>query len=126
VKALIVSGSPRLRTAWRDMARLAGVDGVDAGTHEEAVAVRRRTGPIDVALVDWDADPFAAARLVVRLRREDPVSPLCVWVVTSGLDAISLIQAFASGADDLLVTPFSAQALARKLHGADLVRSDCA
>lgn len=126
MKALIVSVSSRLRTAWRDTARLAGVEVFEAGTPEDAVAVLRRTGPIQVALVDWDADPFAAARLVVRLRREDPASPLCVWVVTSGLDSISLIQAFASGADDLLLKPFSAQALARKLGGADLLRDACA
>lgn len=115
-----MAGSGTLRSAWRDAARVAGLQAVEAGGADEALAALRALGPVDVALIEWNPASGEGARLLDRLRAQRDCPPMRLVVVTPDLRCIPLTEAFRAGADDFLLRPFTAETLGRKLQALGL------
>ena len=110
MRALIVSTSWMLRAAWRDAARGAGLQVVEAECAEEARLAVSILGTQELALID--ASLPKAPELVARLRDESECRVLVVAPpAASGPPEPDLPEA-----DAFLQRPFTAAVLARQLE----------
>jgi two-component system, chemotaxis family, chemotaxis protein CheY len=113
--ALVVDDSSSMRSI---LARLLGSIGWtcrDAADGRRALDVLRTGWVPDVLLVDWNMPVMSGLDLLRAVRAEAGYARVRLLVVSSECDPIVVGQALDAGADEYLVKPFTADALASKL-----------
>ncbi|HUP87485.1 MAG TPA: EAL domain-containing protein [Acidimicrobiales bacterium] len=119
-RVLIVDDSEELRGLARLNLSVAGFETEEAGSVAEALDAARRTRPTCV-LVDIDlgaADGNDGLDLCRALRGDPATAEVTIVVVTSSIDRADRVRAFALGADDYIVKPFSPRDLLGRVRAA--------
>lgn len=120
MRALVVDDSRTMRTILSRI--LVGLD-VDVELAEDAPAALERLDENhvpDIALVDWHMPGMNGLELVRAVRAQDRYTSMFIMMVTTEGEPEQIVAALAAGADEYIVKPFTAQAIAEKLSLLDL------
>ena len=102
---LIVEDDPTLRATMVAYARALGLEVVEAGDGEEALARVDAVVP-DLLVTDLSMPRMGGRALLMRLRERPSCAQLPIMVVTADDSRGTKIDIFAAGADDFIVKPF--------------------
>jgi len=120
-RAIIVDDSRAMRALLRRGLESFGYDVIDARDGRDAIKQLAMTRIPDIALVDWNMPEMDGITLI-ELLREDPAYDDMKIVMVSSESAPDRIElALQAGANDYIMKPFSADALAERLEGLGLV-----
>lgn len=113
-RALVADDSSTMRRILIHSLRAVGVESAtEAADGSETVSLFK-PGEFDVVLTDWNMPGKSGLELVLEIRALDAGVPIIM--VTSEAEKGRAAQAIQAGLSDVLVKPFTAEALRQKLH----------
>jgi two-component system, chemotaxis family, chemotaxis protein CheY len=115
VKALIVDDSRAIRMIIGRHMRSLGFATLEAANGQEALNAVARSGPFDLALVDWNMPVMNGLEFVCAVRANRGLDEMAIMMVTSESEQSQVQLAIQAGASEYLMKPFSAEAMEEKL-----------
>ena len=116
MRAIVVDDSRAMRTMLRNILREHEIEVVaEAGNGREALEKLAATGPLDLALLDWNMPVMNGFDLLCTLRADARWASMRVMLVTTETEACQVLRALDAGADEYLFKPFQKEALRDKL-----------
>jgi two-component system chemotaxis response regulator CheY len=116
LRAIVVDDSRAMRTMLRRILQEIGIVVVaEAGDGRDALAKFTETGPIELALLDWNMPVMNGLELLCALRADVSYASMRIMLVTTETEASQILRALDSGADEYLIKPFHKEALHDKL-----------
>lgn len=88
----------------------------EASNGEEAFDLMLAEAPIDLLITDWNMPGLRGLELVQKIRSQERFDATKILVVTSEVEAESMLKALQAGADEYLMKPFAASALREKIE----------
>jgi two-component system chemotaxis response regulator CheY len=117
VKAIIVDDSRVMRSILK---RFLGSEGfqtlIEAGDGEEGLLQLKQTGPVDLALVDWNMPRMNGLEFVRALRSDAALAKVRVMMVTTEAETSQVTLALEAGANEYVMKPFTTEILRGKLE----------
>jgi two-component system chemotaxis response regulator CheY len=113
MRALIVDDSRYIRSYLRSLLEALGFECLEAENGEIALAAIRGC---DLALVDVNMPVMGGLECVRAIRSKPELNSLRIMMVTTEADHTFIEAALEAGADEYLMKPFDAAALADKLQ----------
>ncbi len=115
-RILIIDDSRTLRRILASFLREVDCETVEAGDGLEALEQLEKSGPIQLALVDWDMPRMNGLEFVIAVRAKPEYKDLKLMMVTAQTSMDKMVEALASGADDYLMKPLTKEMLFDKLR----------
>jgi two-component system chemotaxis response regulator CheY len=115
MRAIVVDDSRTVRAILGKMLRGMGFDVFEAEDGRAALAVLDETGPLDLALVDWNMPGMDGLQLVQAVRGDLRLDGMRIMMVTTETDVERIIRALDAGANEYLMKPFTPAAVIEKL-----------
>lgn len=115
MKAIIIDDSRTARSILRRALTQEGFDLIEAGDGRAALDALALSGPVDLALVDWNMPVMTGLEFIRALRALPEFDRTVVMVVTSESEVAQVERALAAGADEYVMKPFTEGALREKL-----------
>ena len=113
MRALVVDdGDTR---SIRELLAGAGFQVYEAAGDREGLEILEDSGPMDLALVDWNLPRAGGPRFVRTVRSRSGFSALRVVMETSRMDTVELLKAARMGVDEHLTRPLTRRKLQEKL-----------
>jgi two-component system chemotaxis response regulator CheY len=116
MKALVLDDSKTMRTIIKRSLQPLGFEAIEAEHGADALERLAETGPVDIALVDWNTPVMNGLEFVCRIRQDARFDSMLVMMVTTESQASSVMRALEAGADEYLMKPFTREALVEKLE----------
>ncbi len=113
IKILIIDDEPQIRRFLSIGLKHAGYDTEEAVDGASAIRLTRAIRP-DLILLDLGLPDMDGQQVVVQLRAEKILAPIMILSVRN--DAVDIITALDSGADDYLTKPFGMEELLARLR----------
>jgi len=114
VIALVVDDSLALRHIHRKALEQASWEVRTAGNGQEALDALEGMPACDMVLTDWHMPVMDGIELVRRIRKHARYAAVPVLMITSEATLDAIDAAMSAGADDVLMKPYSAEALAER------------
>ncbi|HUN89777.1 MAG TPA: response regulator [Terriglobales bacterium] len=121
MRALIVDDSSTMRSVLRMTLRGAGFETVEAGNGVEAVQRLTETGPVDLALVDWNMPRMNGFEFLCTVRANHDRDQMKIVMVTTETELSQVENALRCGANEYLMKPFTRDSVIEKLQILGLV-----
>jgi two-component system, chemotaxis family, chemotaxis protein CheY len=115
MRALIVDDSRFIRDYLKSLLMRRGLDCMAAENGQAGLACLDRSGPYDVALVDWNMPVMGGLEMVKAVRRDHALDNLKILMVTTEAETSHIEAALIAGADEYLMKPFDELGLMEKL-----------
>ena len=115
MKAIVIDDSRAMRTILRRALTLAGFEVVEAGDGREALEQIAASGPLDLALVDWNMPVMTGYDLICEVRSRSELDGMAIMMVTTETELDQVKRALAAGANEYVMKPFDAAILREKL-----------
>ena len=115
LRILVVEDAAEIVTLLRYNLEAAGYRVAEAHDGEEAELQLRERLP-DLVLLDWMLPEMSGIELLRRLRRQPATQALPVIVVTARGEEADRVRALETGADDLVIKPFSVSELLARIE----------
>jgi two-component system chemotaxis response regulator CheY len=115
MRALVVDDSTAMRTILTRMLRELGMEVSQAKDGREALAHIASVGLPDLMLVDWNMPEMNGLELIRAVRQEMGQRSSLMMMVTTETETAQMVKAFAAGANEYLMKPFTKEALIEKL-----------
>ncbi len=112
--ALVVDDSAAMRRIQQKALETLGWTVRTAGNGSEAIDVLATIGTCDLVLTDWHMPGMDGLELVKAIRKEPKYQKVRILMVTSESVLGAVDEALSAGADDLVMKPFSTDALAER------------
>lgn len=112
---LIVDDSSAVRALLAGILKGLGLDVVQAGNGEEALALLESGTEVAAVLLDWRMKPMDGPELLTRLRADRRWRKLKVVMVTAENDADAVRQVAKLGVSAYIVKPFDRSQVAERL-----------
>ncbi len=127
MKALVVDKSNAMRSVLHRMLSQRGIEVAEAEDGLQALDVFRIMGKADLVLASWIPGERSNLDFIARMRHESAHNTMVVLLAAHQPDVRELHSAFIAGADDYLMTPFTAIQMDEKLEqvGLDAQRDKC-
>jgi two-component system, chemotaxis family, chemotaxis protein CheY len=122
MRALIVDDSRFIRIHLRSMLCEQGIECEEAGDGLQGLDRLRSSADFDLALLDWNMPGMTGLEMLRQMRAEG-FTDVKVLMVTTEADNDFILSALEAGADEYLMKPFEAAALAGKLAMLGLVEA---
>ncbi len=122
MRALIVDDSRFIRTHLRSMLTEQGMECEEASDGLQGLDLLRTSADFDLALLDWNMPAMTGLEMLRQMRAEG-FTNVKVLMVTTEADNDFILSALEAGADEYLMKPFEAAALADKLAMLGLVEA---
>ena len=74
-----------------------------------------KTGPVDLALVDWNMPEMNGLELVQAVRKDDRLSALRLMMVTTETEMQQIGRAMEAGANEYIMKPFTEEIVRDKI-----------
>lgn len=120
MQAIVVDDSSAMRRILTGMLGRLGFDTVEAADGVAALEVLKDTGPIELALVDWNMPHMNGIDLVRRIRVRRDFDSMRIMMVTTESDTSRVVEALGAGVDEYVMKPFTEEVIASKLQLLDL------
>jgi len=91
-----------------------GFDVIEAGNGREALEQLERSGPVVVALVDWNMPEMSGYEFVCAVRANPARNTMQIIMVTSESEMERVVSALEAGANEYMMKPFTVDALRDK------------
>lgn len=121
MKAIVIDDSKAMRRILRTALVTQGFEVVEARDGREAIQCLRKTGELDLALIDWNMPEMTGLELIELLRADTGFSNMRLMMVTTETEPEQVHRALIAGADEYLMKPFTSETLALKLQTLGLV-----
>jgi two-component system chemotaxis response regulator CheY len=115
MKALVVDDSRATRTILKRSLANAGFEVVEAGDGKQALDELAKTGPLDLALVDWNMPVMTGYELICEVRARRDLDRMAIMMVTTESEATQVQRALDAGANEYVMKPFTDDVLKEKL-----------
>ncbi|MEI9937581.1 MAG: response regulator [Pseudomonadota bacterium] len=115
MKALVVDDSRAIRMIVTRQMKALGFVTLEAGNGCEALEALARSGPFDVALVDWNMPVMDGLAFVRAVRGDRGFDEMAIMMITSESEQDQVQRAIDAGASEYLMKPFSPGAIEEKL-----------
>lgn len=116
MRALVVDDSAAMRAVLRMILKQSGFEVVEAKHGKDGIAVLKQTGPVDVALVDWNMPEMGGLEFLQALRCEHEFDHMRIMMVTTETDLDQVQKALGLGANEYVMKPFNREIILDKLH----------
>jgi len=113
-RILIVEDEPDVLLLLENRVRGAGHEVVSASDGERGLELALAEQP-DLVVLDWMMPKLDGIEVLERLRSDDTGRALKVLMLTARSQQNDVEQAFAAGADDYIVKPFSSRELIERI-----------
>jgi two-component system chemotaxis response regulator CheY len=115
MKILLVDDSKTMRSIQKKyLGTNPGVQFVEAGDGIEALTALATSGPVDLALVDWNMPNMDGHTLVQKIRATDKKTPIIMC--TTEAEKARVIEALKAGVNNYVVKPFTEEILLEKVE----------
>lgn len=115
MKAIVVDDSRATRMILKRALSAQGFDVVEAGDGKQALEELQKTGPLDLALVDWNMPVMTGYELIKEVRAQKAMDRMAIMMVTTESEASQVQKALDAGANEYVMKPFTDQVLREKL-----------
>ena len=92
-----------------------GFEVTEACHGKDALERLRTTGPVELALVDWNMPEMNGYQLIQAIRSDASFAAMRLMMVTTEAEAASVSAALTAGANEYVMKPFTADVLRDKL-----------
>lgn len=120
MRVLVVDDSRAMRIIIASILRELGREVIEAGNGREAIDVLVNHPDIEVALVDWNMPVMNGIELIRHLRSQREYDRLRIMMVTTESESEQVATAFAAGANEYVMKPFTKEILMAKLSLLDV------
>lgn len=118
MKALIVDDSSTMRRIIKKALQEMGMDSVEAGDGNEALASLRSAPDIDFVLLDWNMPNMNGFETLKAIKADDATASIPVLMVTTEAERSQVVKAIQAGAKQYVVKPFTTDILVEKIKKA--------
>lgn len=115
MRAMVVDDSRAMRHMLGKMLKALGFEVSEAGNGREGVERLRESGPLDLALVDWNMPEMNGYEFVCAVRADKAYEAMPLVMVTTETEMEQVAKALAAGANEYVMKPFTPAALTEKL-----------
>jgi two-component system, chemotaxis family, chemotaxis protein CheY len=115
-RAIVVDDSSAMRAVLRGLLKQFGFSVLEAKNGAAGLDLLRETGPIQLALVDWNMPEMGGLEMLRSIRVDDEFDSMKVMMVTTETDLDQVKKALGTGADEYVMKPFDREIIADKLH----------
>lgn len=122
MKAIIVDDSRATRTLLRRALVREGFEVIEADNGRSALDELERTGPVDLALVDWNMPVMTGYELIQEVRARPTLDGMAIMMVTTETESAQVAKALDAGANEYVMKPFTDDVLREKLLMLGLAR----
>lgn len=116
MRAIVVDDSSAMRTILRLILEKHGFGVVEAKNGKEGFRTLQESGPVQLALIDWNMPEMGGLELLQGIRKDHAFDSMRVMMVTTETDMVQVRKALGSGADEYVMKPFSREIIADKLN----------
>jgi two-component system, chemotaxis family, chemotaxis protein CheY len=75
----------------------------------------KETGPVDLALDDWNMPEMNGYEFVCAVRKDDQYKDMRLMMVTTETEMSQVVKALEAGADEYVMKPFTKEMIVEKL-----------
>jgi two-component system chemotaxis response regulator CheY len=115
MKAIVVDDSRATRTILKRALTRQGFEVFEAGDGRQALDELGKTGPLDLALVDWNMPVMTGYELICELRSRPDLNKMAIMMVTTETESSQVQRALDAGANEYVMKPFTEDVLREKL-----------
>lgn len=115
MKALVVDDSRVARTILKKALVQQGFEVVEAGDGREALDHLTKSGPLDLALVDWNMPVMTGYELVCEVRSRRELDRMAIMMVSTETESSQVQKALDAGANEYVMKPFTNEVLQEKI-----------
>jgi len=115
MRVLVVDDSRAMRSILGKMLKELSFELLEAGNGQEALDKLDASGPVALALIDWNMPVMDGLAFVKALRARPAFADTKLMMVTTEADLKNVSAALEAGANEYLMKPFTKEALCEKL-----------
>jgi two-component system chemotaxis response regulator CheY len=115
VKAIVIDDSRATRTILKRTLTAQGFEVFEAGDGRQAIDELEKTGPLDLALVDWNMPVMTGYEFIVEIRGRPQFASMSIMMVTTESETSQVQLALDAGANEYIMKPFTDDVLKEKL-----------
>ena len=115
MKAIVIDDSRATRTILKRTLTAQGFEVIEAGDGRQAIDELEKTGPLDLALVDWNMPVMTGYEFIVEIRGRPNFASMSIMMVTTESEASQVQLALDAGANEYIMKPFTDDVLKEKL-----------
>lgn len=116
MKAIVVDDSRTTRIILNRALVREGFQSVaEAGDGKQALDQLLKSGPVDLALVDWNMPVMTGFELVMEIRARPELNGMSIMMVTTETESAQIQRALDAGANEYVTKPFTDAVLKEKL-----------
>jgi two-component system, chemotaxis family, chemotaxis protein CheY len=115
MRAIVVDDSRATRTILKRALTQQGFEVLEAGDGRQALEQLEKTGPLELALVDWNMPVMTGYELICEVRAKSALNGMAIMMVTTETEASQVQRALDAGANEYVMKPFTEDVLREKL-----------
>lgn len=115
MKAIVVDDSRASRIILKRALTAQGFEVFEAGDGRQALLELAKTGPLDLALVDWNMPVMTGYELICEVRSKSEMNGMAIMMVTTETEISQVQKALDAGANEYVMKPFTEEVLKEKL-----------
>ena len=115
MKAIVIDDSRATRTILKRTLAAQGFEVFEAGDGRAAIEELEKTGPLDLALVDWNMPVMTGYEFIVEIRSRAQFGSMSIMMVTTESETSQVQLALDAGANEYIMKPFTEDVLKEKL-----------
>jgi two-component system, chemotaxis family, chemotaxis protein CheY len=115
VKAIVVDDSRAARMILKRALTREGFEVFEAADGREALAELEKSGPLELALVDWNMPVMTGYELIREVRSRQSLNAMAIMMVTTETETAQVQKALEAGANEYVMKPFTEDVLREKL-----------
>jgi two-component system chemotaxis response regulator CheY len=116
LKAIVIDDSRSMRAILAGWLKERGFEIVEAADGRSAMELFRRSGPLDLAVIDWNMPVMNGYELIVELRCIPSFDTMPILMVSTESSEAQKAEALAAGATEYLAKPVMEEAFLQKLQ----------
>ena len=116
MRALVIDDSRAARMAVARILLEIGIECDEAENGSQALEMLKKSGPFDLAMVDWNMPVMNGYELVREVRRNAALVDLKLIMVTTENELSQVVKALSAGANEYVMKPFTDEMILEKLE----------
>ncbi len=115
MKAIVIDDSRATRVILKRTLTAQGFEVLEAGDGKQALEELEKSGPIELALVDWNMPVMTGYEFIVEIRTRPAFAGMSIMMVTTESETSQVQLALDAGANEYIMKPFTEDVLKEKL-----------